>query len=91
VIVATGVTVAATDDAPDTVTLRVARVVYLMALGRWFTTRQVAELTGLTENGAWGMLDRLAASEHVPLRCVSGPHNRLVWGIGEVSAQDLPW
>lgn len=78
------------DDAPGTVTLRVARVVYLMTLGRWLTTRQVAEMTGLTENGAWVLLDRMAGSEHVPLRCVSGPHNRLLWGLGEVNAQDLP-
>ena len=79
------------DDAPGTVTLRVARVVYLMTLGRWLTTRQVAEITGLTENGAWDMLDRLAASEHVPLRCIAGPHNRHLWGLGQVDPQDMPW
>lgn len=78
-------------DAPDTVTLRVARVVYLMTLGQWFTTRQVAELTGMTDNGAWDMLDRMSASEYVPLRCIAGPHNRLLWGLSAVDPTDLPW
>jgi hypothetical protein len=72
------------DDAPGTVTLRVMRVVHLMALGRWFTTHEAAQMTGMTESGARKLLERMVASEHVPVLCVQGDNGVLIYGMGRV-------
>ncbi len=72
-------------DVPATVTLRVARVVYLMTMGKWMTIEEIAEKTGLTENGAWRMLDRLAGGRHVPVCEVDSK-----WGITSADAADWP-
>lgn len=73
-------------DVPDTVTLRVARVVYLMTMGRWMTIEQIAEMTGLTDNGAWRMMNRLESSKYVPVTVYEGK-----WGILKVDAHDWPY
>lgn len=54
-------------DVPSTVTLRVARVVYLMAMGKHMSLAEIAEKTGLTENGAWRLMNRLVGGHHVPV------------------------
>lgn len=77
-------------DAPDTVTLRVARVVYLMMLGRVLTTADIADLTGLSSRGALHLMERMAASHHVPVVSESGPHNLLTWRI-EAPGGDWTW
>lgn len=79
-----------TDDAPDTVTLRVARVVYLMTLGRTLTTGQIADLTGLSLRGALALMDRMAASHHVPVSAEDGPRGLLTWRI-EPPGSDWAW
>lgn len=55
------------DDSIKTVTLRVARVVYLLTLGRHMDLHEIAEKTGLTENGAWRMMNRLENGHYVPV------------------------
>ena len=70
------------DDAPDTVTLRVARIVWLMAQGRWLTTIEIAHLTNLPYGAAHAMMERLTASEHVPVTSrPTGIGRLLEWGI----------
>lgn len=54
-------------DIPDTVTLRVARVVYLLSMGRHMALSEIARITGLTDNGAWRLMNRLAGGHHVPI------------------------
>lgn len=51
------------------ITLRVARLVWLMARngGQWMSTMEVARLLDMTPNGAWAMLNRLAVSPYVPI------------------------
>lgn len=73
-------------DIPATVTLRVARVVYLLALGKWMQLTEIAEKTGLTENGAWRLMARLAGGHHVPVTEMDGK-----WGILNVDSQDMPY
>lgn len=75
------------DDTPKTVTLRVARVVYLMTLGRWMTLEEIAGITGLSVNGAWRLMDRLAGGHHVP---VTDDENGR-WGILGVDSDDMPY
>lgn len=75
------------DEVPKTVTLRVARVVYLMALGRWMTIEEIASITGLSLNGAWRLLDRLAGGHHVPVT----DDEEGKWGILETEPQDWPY
>lgn len=72
-------------DLPDTVTLRVARVVYLMALGRHMDLAEIASLTGLTENGAWRLMNRLAGGHHVPVTEFEGHWCILDVGAGEMA------
>lgn len=48
-----------TDFEPETVTERVAVVVMELANGEEMTTRQVAELLGITRFGAWRIMARL--------------------------------
>lgn len=79
-----------TDDAPDTVTLRVARVVYLMAMGRALTTGQIADLTGLSLRGALDLMARMASSHHVPVISEDGPRGLLTWRI-EPPGDDWAW
>lgn len=80
------------DDAPDTVTLRVARVVYLMTLGRWMTTREVSRITGLNLRGARTLLERMAGSQHVPITSIYvGPGRTQKWGVMRVESADMPW
>lgn len=74
------------DDTPKTVTLRVARVVYLMTLGRWMTLEEIAGITGLSVNGAWRLMDRLAGGHHVPVTEYEGR-----WGILNVNSDDMPY
>ena len=59
--------VADDDDVPSTVTLRVARVVYLMTMDKHMSLAEISEKTGLTENGAWRLMNRLAGGHHVPV------------------------
>lgn len=48
-------------DAVEFVTTeRVAVVVRLLTLGRRMTTREVAEIAGITPGGAWSMLGKLS-------------------------------
>lgn len=75
------------DDTPKTVTLRVARVVYLMTLGKWMTLEEIAGITGLSVNGAWRLMDRLAGGHHVP---VTDDENGR-WGILGVDSDDMPY
>lgn len=49
------------------VTLRTARVVYLLAMGRRLTTAEVARLTHMTWRGALDLMRRLETSRHVPI------------------------
>ncbi|MGK2953566.1 MAG: hypothetical protein ACSLEZ_14445 [Thiobacillus sp.] len=80
------------DDAPDTVTLRVARVVYLMTLGRWMTVRDVACITGLSRRDAHLLLSRMSASQHVPIASIHvGPGRTQKWGVLRVESSDMPW
>lgn len=51
----------------DTVTLRVAAVVYRLTQGWMPTTREVAEYCGMGDAGAWAMLVRM--SDIVPVYC----------------------
>lgn len=52
--------------------LRTARIIYLLTKGKQMTTREIATLTGLTENGAWRMMGIIASSHYVPVVCVDG-------------------
>lgn len=80
------------EDIPDTVTLRVARLVYLMTLGRWMTTRQIAEYTGLSTRGARRLMERMAGSQHVPITSIYvGPGRTQKWGVLRVESADFPW
>jgi hypothetical protein len=36
------------------------------------TTLDIAKATGLTENGAWRMMDIIASSHDVPVTCIDG-------------------
>ncbi len=74
------------DDSIKTVTLRVARVIYLLALGRHMDLREIADKTGLTENGAWRMMERLSGGHHVPVT----PDDEGKWCILDVGTEDLP-
>ena len=74
-------------DLPDTVTLRVARVIYLLTMGRHMTLTEIAEITGLTENGAWRLMNRLAGGHHVPV----APDEEGKWCVSTVSARDWPY
>lgn len=81
-----------TDDAPDTVTLRVARVVYLMTLGKWMTVREVARIAGLNRRGAQTLLERMESSHHVPITSIEvGPNRTKKWGVLRVDSADFPW
>lgn len=71
-------------DIPDTVTLRVARVVYLLTIGRHMKLGEIASITGLTENGAWRLMNRLAGGHHVPVTEYEGR-----WCIVDVDASDM--
>lgn len=71
-------------DIPDTVTLRVARVVYLLTMGRHMLLSEIASITGLTENGAWRLMNRLAGGHHVPVTEYNGK-----WCILATDANDM--
>lgn len=73
-------------DLPDTVTLRVARVIYLLAMGKHMDLAEIAEKTGLTENGAWRLMNRLAGGRHVPVTEYEGR-----WCILGVDGDDMPY
>lgn len=74
----------AAGDLPDTVTLRVARVVYLLTMGRHMSLSEISEKTGLTENGAWRLMSRLAGGHHVPV----APDDEGKWCISKTNARD---
>lgn len=75
------------DDTIKTVTLRVARVVYLLTLGRHMDLREISEKTGLTENGAWRMMERLSGGHHVPV----APDDDGKWCILKIDARDMAY
>lgn len=75
------------DDTIKTVTLRVARVVYLLTLGRHMDLREISEKTGLTENGAWRMMERLSGGHHVPV----APDDDGKWCILKMDARDMAY
>jgi alkylated DNA nucleotide flippase Atl1 len=62
---------------PETVTERVAVVVMELSNGMEITTRQVAELTGLTRVGAWLLMMRLCRV--LPIR-YAGEHWSMLTG-----------
>lgn len=80
------------DETPDTVTLRVARVVYLLTMGNSLPIRGrdgkkgIMEITGLSENGAWRLMNRLAGGHHVPITEHQGE-----WFMLKSPAQDWPY
>lgn len=75
------------DDIPKTVTLRVARVIFLMTLGRHMSIDDIAKKTSLSENGAWRLMDRLAGGRHVPV--TTDDEGR--WCILEVDLAEMPY
>jgi hypothetical protein len=74
------------EDIPDTVTLRVARVVYLLAMGKHMALDEIARITGLSVNGAWRLMNRLAGGHHVPVTEYDG-----AWCILGVDSRDMPY
>lgn len=52
--------------------LRTTRIVHLLSKGKKMTTKEVAEKTGLTENGAWRLMDTIASSHEVSVTCIDG-------------------
>lgn len=52
--------------------LRTARIIYLLTKGKQMTTREIAGMTGLTENGAWRMMVIIASSHYVPVTFADG-------------------
>ena len=57
---------------PETVTERVAVVVMELANGEEMTTREIAEMTGLTYFGAWRLMNRLCRVPKLSLTYSSG-------------------
>ena len=45
---------------PEVTTERVAVIVFLLCKGRRFTTREVAELCGVTQRGAYAIMARIS-------------------------------
>lgn len=68
-------------DTPDTVTLRVARVIFLLARGRAMTTQAIAAMTGLSQRGALDLMTRLSSSHHVPVVSETLANNQFLWSI----------
>lgn len=57
-------------DLPDTITERAALVVWHLAHGESMQTRDVANMTGLTRQGAWDLMQRL--SRVIPIYLAEG-------------------
>lgn len=51
------------------ITLRVARLVWLLARngGRWVTTAEVAQQLEMSPGGTWEMLNRIERAQYIPL------------------------
>jgi hypothetical protein len=78
------------DFEPDTASERVAVVVMELMNGEEMTTRQVAELLGLTRMGAWYLMNRLCRVWDLRLECVGGVWRRSPDGKDDVYDAPLP-
>lgn len=69
-------------DSADIVTVRVARVIYLMMEDEkvrrnpelWFDLEKIAEIANITPNGAWRMMVKVIADHKVPVVDMDGKY-----------------